>query len=259
MKQLTALTLLVILISPQLVFSAYGLTQSADLETSSSQYFSRADTASLSITGDYTVECWINFESLPGSGVVYPILMKNDAGTNRSTNFLAQGNGSGEVILTWGVDETGNNSDISNLDYNWTTGIGVSTATWYHVRGTFDASAATVETFIDGSSVGSNTGTANAIHDGNAATYIGFQGGTSRYFDGKISLCRVWSEVHTTDDSCSVLGSTTNLAAEWTLDNTVTDNSGNSNTLTNNNSVPFVSDVPSECATTEEAPQSQWF
>ncbi len=39
-------------------------THSLDLELSSSQYASRADTASLSITGDITIEGWIKLESI---------------------------------------------------------------------------------------------------------------------------------------------------------------------------------------------------
>ncbi len=236
---------------------AYGLTQSADLEAGSSQYFSRADTASLSITGNYTVEAWIKLESTPSGGGVYPICMKNDAGSNRSTNFVLQESG-GNVLLSFGVDETGNNSDTSSVDYIWNPSTGV----WYHVAGVFTAATGAVELFVDGSSVASNTGTATAIYDGGASTYIGFQGGTSRYFDGRISLVRVWSTnrsgAQLTADKCNVLGATANLAAEWTLDNTVNDNSGNANTLTNNNSVTFGADVPAVCAVAGPTTVKTW-
>lgn len=43
-------------------------THSADLEASSSQYFTRADGAAVSITGDLTMEIYAKFESLPSVG-----------------------------------------------------------------------------------------------------------------------------------------------------------------------------------------------
>ena len=51
-------------------------THSADLESSSSQYWSIADNASLSITGDLTIEFWINLESAPGTNAAFSLVGK---------------------------------------------------------------------------------------------------------------------------------------------------------------------------------------
>lgn len=63
-------------------------TYSLDLEASSSQYASRADTASLSITGDLAIECSIKPESLPTAGNSMVLFSKWDVNGNiRSYKF----------------------------------------------------------------------------------------------------------------------------------------------------------------------------
>jgi len=59
-----------------------------DLEASSSQYADRADTASLSITGDFCIEAWIKPESLPTVGNSMVVFSKWDVNGNaRSYKF----------------------------------------------------------------------------------------------------------------------------------------------------------------------------
>jgi len=63
-------------------------THALDLEASSSQYASRADTASLSITGDLSLEAYIKPESLPAVGNSMVLASKWDINTNlRSYKF----------------------------------------------------------------------------------------------------------------------------------------------------------------------------
>src|SRR5712671_8150079 len=63
-------------------------TYAATLVRSSSQYFSAADSPSLSITGDMTIEAWVKLASLPSSGAgAYFIISKDDAPNTRSFNF----------------------------------------------------------------------------------------------------------------------------------------------------------------------------
>ncbi len=63
-------------------------TNSLDLESSSSQYASRADTASLSITGNLSIEAMIKPESLPTVGNSMTLVSKWDqSGTLRSYKF----------------------------------------------------------------------------------------------------------------------------------------------------------------------------
>lgn len=63
-------------------------TSSLDLEATSSQYASRADTASLSITGDIAMDIQIKPESLPAAGSQMTLLSKwDESGALRSYKF----------------------------------------------------------------------------------------------------------------------------------------------------------------------------
>ena len=87
-------------------------TQCIDFEADSSQYASRADTASLSITGDLSMEIFAKPESLPTSGNPITLMAKwDESGTTRSyimdlattTNFFGAG---GDGTLTISTDTT---------------------------------------------------------------------------------------------------------------------------------------------------------
>lgn len=58
-------------------------TNCLDLESGSTQYASRADTASLSITGDLAIEAYVKFESLPTAGNSMVIASKWDIDSNK--------------------------------------------------------------------------------------------------------------------------------------------------------------------------------
>jgi len=64
-------------------------TASLELEASSSQYATAADSASLSQTGDITIEAQVNMESLPASGSEMVIVSKwNENSDERSYKFI---------------------------------------------------------------------------------------------------------------------------------------------------------------------------
>lgn len=58
-------------------------TNSLDFEAGSSQYLSRADTATTSITGDLAIECYIKPESLPTAGNTMVLASKWDIDANK--------------------------------------------------------------------------------------------------------------------------------------------------------------------------------
>lgn len=217
-------------------------SQSVDFEQGSSQYCSRADTTSLSITSDITIEGWVNLESI-GGGQEFAIFNKwLGTGSQRSYFFAI----SDVNTLRFLVSQDGATNDTYSV--SWTP----STSTWYHVAVSWVASTSTAKFFVNGVQQGSDqTGTRTAIFDSSATAYVSAFEATA-IGDGKVCLLRVWSAARTgaeiSANMCSVLGSTTNLQAEWTFDGVYTDNSGNSNTLTAVNSPTFVSDTPSVCA-----------
>lgn len=63
-------------------------THSLDLESGSSRYATAADSASLSITGDIALECWIKPESLPAAAAEMVLMSKwNEQSDKRSYKF----------------------------------------------------------------------------------------------------------------------------------------------------------------------------
>lgn len=226
---------------------AYGLTKSLELNSASTEYATANDSASLSITGNLTMEGWVYLLSAPGSGVQYTFGAKyTSTGNQRGYSFYYYNN-AGTLQLGFTNSSTGANAAAATLNYT------LSTTTWTHVAMVYTASTGNVEFFVGGSSVGTGSGALTSIFDNTALFQLGREN-TGNYFDGYLNLFRVWSTTRTgtqiNNEKCNVLGSTANLSAEWTLDNVYTDNSGNSNTLTAVNSPVFVTSTPSTCAST---------
>lgn len=221
-------------------------THSLDLELSSSQYASITDASQtgLDVTGDMTIEAWINLESLPSSGETYAIAAKYlTTGNQRAYMFEVHNNG-GTVGLRLVIssDGTSTNIDLHDFAFSFTTG------TWYHVAITFDASAATTEAFINVSSQGTNVDTETSIHNSTGAFTIGAFANPGGYFDGLIKDVRVFSDIRTQaeiqSDARTENVSDANLVGEWNFNNDYTDSSGNSNTLTASGSPVFSTNIP---------------
>src|SRR3989337_1894389 len=65
-------------------------TRSLDLEKASSQFASRADTTSLSLTGDFTIEAWVKFESIPSVATTHMTIYSKYDFTNTTREYVAQ-------------------------------------------------------------------------------------------------------------------------------------------------------------------------
>ena len=239
---------------------AYGLTKSMRLTAASSQYAGAADSASLSVTGNLTIEFWIKMKETLGSGAARCLVVKSTLGaTQRSYEVLYQNVG-GTPRLYFYIFTGGTPTNYYENYINKT----LTADTWYHVAmicTTANAAATKVEWVFDGTSAGNGTGTntgtgCTAIFDSTKACRIGQADPTTPgyYPDAQFSLVRIWAEARTATqintNKCSLLGATTNLSAEWTLDDVYTDNSGNSNTLTGSGTPTFVTDTPSTCGVT---------
>ena len=229
------------------------------LTQSSSEYATAADSTSLSITGDITIECWIKIKSQVSSGTGWFLVMKSTAGgSNRSYELTYEYFGANPILQMriFGAG-TPTNFWTGFLTYTLTVD------TWTHIAVSVDVSAAAAskaEWVIDGVSQGAGTGTdtgtgATSIHDNATALRIGQSDPVNAGFypDAQFSLVRIWDVLRTAtqlnDNKCNVFGTTTtNMVAEWSLDNVYTDASGNGNTLSGVNTPTFVSDVPSTCS-----------
>jgi len=217
----------------------FGLTKSAHLTSGSSQAFYRANNAAFN-PSSFTIEAWIKRDG-GGSGCI-----------------AAKGN-TGNYIGQWVFTANGTTLSLytSNGSNHTTTGSVSFTPTqdvWYHVAATY--SGGTIKFYVNGVQQGTGQSGEATIGTGDTDDFlIGCQkqaGNYNSFFDGRISLVRFWNAIRTVtqinDNKCNVFGgATTNLVAEWTLNDVVTDGSGNAFTLTNLNSTPFVSDINGVC------------
>ena len=221
-------------------------THSIDLESGSSQYLSRADTAVLDITGDMTIEGWIKEESQPSSPNQMPLLSKRRYDTqNRSYGFGVRNNG-GQMTLYIDISDDGSGKTLGEVNWSHSTG------TWYHIAVVYDASEGSADFYVDGVPQGSTvTGLDTLIHSGTADLLIGASNSNSPsdFFDGKIDEVRMWDDIRTEaeiDDNkaLQLVGDEANLVGYWQLNNGLGDTGGNALTLTNNNSAVFSTDIP---------------
>lgn len=214
-----------------------SITHVADLDSGSSEYFSRADEALLSVTGNLTIELWVRLETAPSNSSFTFAHKWESTGDQRSYRFLYDDTGGTKTLRcslsSAGTDATNVNSGVSAT---------LSTGTWYHIAMVYTASSGSVEFFVDWVSQGTATGFPTSIFNSTQTLEIGRWGST--YYNGMMSLVRIWSTTRTVaqlkENANRVLGATSNLVGEWTLANTEADNSGNSFTLTNNSTVAYV-------------------
>lgn len=237
---------------------AYGLTKSPLLVAATpSLLHTGTSIAALNITGDITIEAWVKFASMPADRaniVAKPNATKNGYATY---NFELEKNGANYDLRF--VADAGGVFAVDKLSWNPSTGV------WYHVAVTRVSASGLVKIYVDGTEVASATGNTGATASSTSALTIGnFAPDTTNLpLDGRVSLVRVWNIVRTptqiNDNKCVVYGTaTTNMQGEWSLDNVLTDASGNGSTLTNVGSVLFATDTPSVCgvATTTSKPIS---
>src|SRR5205807_2751465 len=109
-------------------------------------YFSVAGVA-VDITGDKTIELWINAESfaIDGNGADPRILMNNIDGTN-VYQFALDGAGGGTIAFS--VNDSTGQHIIASQAWNINT--------WYHLVGVYVASTHTVTLYINGVAVANN-------------------------------------------------------------------------------------------------------
>jgi len=216
-------------------------THSIDLESGSTQYLSRADEALLSITGNMTIECWVQFESLPVNGLTgFFMVSKSGASPQRGYGFYVQQSGG---VLQLGLIISNDGSATVNKNVTWTFSTGV----WYHLAVVYTAAGGTVDFYVNGVAQGAQqTGYPTSIYDNTTAFRIGAEESTG-HFDGLIDDVRLWATTRTStqilDNMRVEIDTATNLVGSWHLNNALTDSSGNAFTLTNNGSAVFLNQV----------------
>jgi hypothetical protein len=254
MKKILAILSLISLFSWNVAL-ATAPTQALDLEITSAQYATAADSASLSITGAMSICAKVKLESLPANDgndirVIYSKNMAGGTGTDILFAVLKFNN-----IVYVNMQARG---DATHISETYGSGFSYSVDTWYSICGVFTpGDDQKVKVYVNGTAQTDNyvSNTATTIQN---TTSIGDVGGqnpytTGRNWDGKLSDIRMWARAITTTEVTNystnpcTFENGANLNAWWTLDNTYNDSSGNSNTLTPVNSPAFASDGSYTC------------
>jgi len=216
-------------------FTPYGDNWSNYFNGSS--YITAASNAALAPgTGDFTIECWVNFSVLPATNAIAPFC-QNDADFTSTSSIWWFGlyNNAGTMQLALGQHATSNRGTV-----NWTPTVGV----WYHIVA--ERQSGTVLLFIDGVQQTVSTSTAlNGANFGQEGFMVGAVS-TPTYLTGYISNLRytVGAVVYTTGFTpSSVPLTTTSQGASASQveiltcqSNRFVDNSSNAFTLTVNSS-----------------------
>lgn len=210
-------------------------TQCADLESSSSHYFSRASASvgAITFTDDFVVSAWIKLESYAAMSIASRF--------NGTSGWRFIINSSGQLTLQ------GFNAGGSNLSYVISY-QSVPLNKWVHVAAQLDMSTFTATTttsyiMIDGVDVPASvarggTNPTALVQAGNLE--IG-SNNAAEFFDGKIAQVALYSAKVTQANiratiSQGLTGSETSLLVGYSFNGVVTDLSSNAYTLTANNS-----------------------
>jgi hypothetical protein len=223
--------------------SAAPNTHRAKLVRNSSQYFSAPSSASLSVTGNFTLEAWVKIATAPAWGQQYAIINKDDNAAQRSFSVWYVNNG-GTLQLAANLFATGYSYPNKYLAINCNADLG---NVWHHIAvicTIANASSNKVSFYLDGVALGNGSVTDGSgvsdIHDGTADLRIG-RGHTDEYFDGYIDDVRLWGATRTEQEIRDnmfkqLVGSESNLRAYWQFNASLGDSTPNGNTLVNNNS-----------------------
>lgn len=208
-------------------------TQCTDLESGSSQYFSKTTPAGMTFPDDFVVSAWIKLESYG-----FQIIASRYNGTSGwALRLSAAGL----------VDLVGYNASSANFSLV-TTYQSVPLNKWVHVTAQLDMSAFTATTItsyvmIDGVDVPasvsrSGTNPVTLIQAGNLE--VGAQNSGTSPFDGKIAQVAIYSAKVTqatikASMNQTLTGTETSLVSAYSLSNSITDlNTTNANNLTAN-------------------------
>lgn len=166
-----------------------------DFESGSGDYLTAGDTASLSITSDLSISCWVKYESYT-TGQMNIVSKWRSTSGNRSYAFYTQSNN-----LYWLNSSTGNYQALAAVSWTPTTGV------WYHLCVSYDASAGSATFYLDGSQLGSTqTGLPTSIIDNSTPFNLGAGEGSSPtlYFDGVMDEVAIWSRTLSASDAAAL-------------------------------------------------------
>ena len=207
-------------------------TQCTDLESGSSQYWSKTSPAGISFTTTFTCAAWVKLESYGAFGGII-------ARRNASTEGWSLSVDTDGTIELLGARIAANNKQIQSYQ-------SIPLNKWVHVAACLDMTVGDTtaqKIWIDGVEVPrvyTLTGTATALVQGTTALVVGaaVSAGTS-LFDGKIAQASVHSACLSDAQikamaSQTISSSTPSIVSGFTFDGAATDVSANANDLSAN-------------------------
>jgi hypothetical protein len=183
--------------------SLTGAYQSIEFDSAAGDELWLDDTASLSITGNITVEMWIYTSNSAGD---CGILKDNIAQNQRQWDFYLDGSEN----FTFLISTDGSSSSFK------TQASGISFDTWTHIAVSYVAATGTVQFFLNGSQVGvDQSGLATSIFDGTARCNLFSTRATTRFCD-----VRVWNTARSQAQIAAnmntfLVGNESGLVANW--------------------------------------------
>jgi len=223
------------------------MTSSLNLVLASTQYAYAGDSASLSITGDISMEGWVKFTQKPsGAGAGMALCEKYDVG-ELSWRFEAL---VGDTLYF----KFYNDAEAVSA-FTTDAAVILSAGVWYHLAVTVDVSAPSAIFYVDASvkaDTASDTAAA-AIKDSAAELTLGARDHSSPGIplDGKMFDWRVWNDIRSGAEISAnyqsyVASDAAGLVANWKLNknNDYSDETTNNNNLTGVNTPVFSGDVP---------------
>jgi len=233
LSKIVLLSLLVCLI-PNVSFAAD--THSIELVSSSSQYLSVNSNLGVNGNAAFSMSGWVKITSQPSSGTSVALLGTASTGGTDNYSWLGYRNESGTPRLQISTGYT------VVATYNQT----LTTDTWYHLAFTRTSGNSYV-VYLNGSQV--STGSTAIQPLSTNKTFIGAAYNGTELSDAKIDEVRAWDKVLSASEVASQYNRELpvpmeNLIGYWKLDNDLTDETSGGNTLTNNGSATFSTDVP---------------
>jgi hypothetical protein len=239
--------------SSSLEFSSFSSSSTENSGAASfngtNQHLNIADNASLSIGDiDFTLVCWVYFDTLPTVGTNAAFFGKNAGAGNQRAYQLFYNSTEDRIRFCLSSDGTDTNQTCVDSDQYGAP----STNTWYMVTATHDATANEISIRINDHQPDTLSHN-NGSFDNTSEFRIGSNAAGSNFLDGRCSRAGIWKNRVLTQSEITQLfnagngykyadlpsGFTTNLESYWDLDEasgTRSDSHG-SNDLGDNNSV----------------------